>query len=172
MSVRDILGMVGGAPGMFYYYFKSKQEIYIATMEQYISERLERKCEVIENPQIPFEEKLQVFRSMVAEDIHGYMERFDPKADTSISDSSYKLWDFVHMLDRMVQPYAKLIQQGIMEGRISNRLGIVQENVEMYATFILYGCWGTVYNSKFTENEKQYELKDVLEITDKIFHQS
>ena len=76
------------------------------------------------------------------------------------------------MLDRMVQPYAKLIQQGIMEGRISNRLGIAQEDAEMYATFILYGCWGTVYNSKFTENEKQYELKDVLEITDKIFHQS
>lgn len=128
MSVCDILDVVGGAPGMFYYYFKSKQEIYIATMEQYITERLERKCEVIENPKIPFEEKLQVFRSMVAEDIDGYMERFDPKADTSISDSSYKLWDLVHMLDRMVQPYSKLILQGIKEDRISNRFGITEEN--------------------------------------------
>lgn len=171
VSVRDILDVVGGAPGMFYYYFKSKQEIYIATMEQYIAERLERKCGVIENPQIPFEEKLQVFRSMVAEDIHGYMERFDPKADSSISDSSYKLWDLVHMVDRMVQPYAKLILQGINEGRIANRFGITEENAQMYATFILYGCWGAVYNGRFTENEKQYELEDVLEITDRIFRQ-
>ena len=141
-------------------------------MEQYISERLERKCEVIENPQIPFEEKLQVFRSMVAEDISGYMERFDPKADTSISDSSYMLWDFVHMLDRMVQPYAKLILQGITEGRISDRFGITEGNAQMYATFILYGCWGAVYNGKFTGSEAQYELKEVLEITDKMFRQS
>lgn len=42
MSARDILDVVGGAPGMFYDYFKSKQEIYIATMEEYITERLER----------------------------------------------------------------------------------------------------------------------------------
>lgn len=172
MSVRDILDVVGGAPGMFYYYFKSKQEIYIATMEQYIMERLEKKCGVIENPQIPFEEKLQVFRSMVAEDIHGYMERFDPKIDVSISDSSYKLWDLVHMLNRMVQPYTKLILQGIRDGKISNHFGITEENADMYATFILFGCWGTVYNSRFTENENQYELQDVLEITDKIFNYS
>ena len=157
---------------MFYYYFKSKQEIYIATMEQYIAERLERKCGVIESHQIQFEEKLQVFRSMVSEDIHGYMERFDPQADTSISDSSYKLWDLVHMLDRMVQPYSKLILQGIREGKISNRFGITDGNAEMYATFILYGCWGAVYNGRFTGNEKQYELDNVLEITDKIFHLS
>ena len=29
VSVRDILDVVGGAPGMFYYYFKSKQDIYL-----------------------------------------------------------------------------------------------------------------------------------------------
>lgn len=156
---------------MFYYYFKSKQEIYIATMEQYIAERLERKCKLIENRQTPFEEKLQVFRSMVAEDMHGYIKRFDPQSDTSISDSAYKLWDLVHMLDRMAKPYAELILQGIRENKLSNYMGITEENVEMYATFILYGCWGTVYNGRFTENDKQYELENVLEITDRIFHQ-
>lgn len=86
MSIRDILDVVGGAPGMFYYYFKSKQEIYIATIEQYITERLERKCEVIKNPQIPFKEKLQVFRSMVAEDIDGYMGYIGYSAQENVNN--------------------------------------------------------------------------------------
>ena len=47
VSVRDILEVVNGAPGMFYYYFKSKQEIYMAAMEQYITRRLERKCKIM-----------------------------------------------------------------------------------------------------------------------------
>lgn len=58
VSVRDILNVVDGAPGMFYYYFKSKQDIYIAAMEQYITQRLERKCKIIEDETVPFDEKL------------------------------------------------------------------------------------------------------------------
>ena len=113
VAVRDILEEVNGAPGMFYYYFKSKQDIYIAAMEQYISERLERKCKIIEDDTVSFDEKLPVFRSMIAEDIRGYLERYNPKADASISDSSYKLWDLVQMIGRMVEPYSKFILQGI-----------------------------------------------------------
>ena len=30
VSVRDILAEVNGAPGMFYYYFKSKEDIFLA----------------------------------------------------------------------------------------------------------------------------------------------
>lgn len=170
VSVRDILDVVGGAPGMFYYYFKSKQDIYIAAMEQYISERLERKCKMIEDDSIPFEEKLNVFRSMIVEDIKGYAERFDPKADTSISDASYKLWDLVQMLNRMVKPYARFMMQGIREGKIKNTLGITEENAEAQAVFILYGCWGMIYNGKFTENSTEYGMEDLLKITDKFFH--
>lgn len=115
VAVRDILEEVNGAPGMFYYFFKSKQDIYIAAMEQYISERLERKCKIIEDDTVSFDEKLPVFWSMIAEDIRGYLERYNPKADASISDSSYKLWDLVQMIGRMVEPYSKFILQGISE---------------------------------------------------------
>ena len=65
VSVRDILNVVDGAPGMFYYYFKSKQDIYIAAMEQYITQRLERKCTIIEDETVSFDEKLPIFRSMI-----------------------------------------------------------------------------------------------------------
>lgn len=170
VSVRDILNVVDGAPGMFYYYFKSKQDIYLAAMEQYITKRLERKCKIIEDATISFDEKLPVFRSMVEEDIQGYMENFAPQADASISDTSYKLYDLVHMLDRMVIPYSKFILQGIRENRLNNRFHITEDNAEAFATFVLYGAWGMIYNSKFTGNGGSYDLKNILEITDQLFY--
>ena len=170
VSVRDILNVVDGAPGMFYYYFKSKQDIYIAAMEQYITQRLERKCKIIEDETVPFDEKLPIFRSMVEEDIQGYMERFAPQADTSISDTSYKLYDLVHMLGRMVVPYSKFILQDIRENRLNNRFHITEENVEAFATFVLYGAWGVIYNNKFIGNGGSYDLESVLKITDQLFY--
>lgn len=170
VSVRDILNVVDGAPGMFYYYFKSKQDIYIAAMEQYITQRLERKCKIIEDETVPFDEKLPIFRSMVEEDIQGYMERFAPQADASISDTSYKLYDLVHMLGRMVGPYSKFILQGIRENRLNNRFHITEENAQAFATFVLYGAWGMIYNNKFTSNGGSYDLESVLKITDQLFY--
>ena len=170
VSVRDILNVVDGAPGMFYYYFKSKQDIYIAAMEQYITQRLERKCKIIGDETVPFDEKLPIFRSMVEEDIQGYMERFAPQADTSISDTSYKLYDLVHMLGRMVGPYSKFILQGIRENRLNNRFHITEENAEAFATFVLYGAWGMIYNNKFTGSGEAYDLESVVKITDQLFY--
>lgn len=170
VSVRDILNVVNGAPGMFYYYFKSKQDIYIAAMEQYITQRLERKCKIIEDETVSFDEKLPIFRSMVEEDIQGYMERFAPQADASISDISYKLYDLVHMLGRMVVPYSKFILQGIRENRLNNRFHITEENAEAFATFVLYGAWGMIYNNKFTGSGEAYDLESVLKITDQLFY--
>lgn len=172
VAVRDILDVVNGAPGMFYYYFKSKQDIYIAAMEQYIAQRLERKCKILEDETVPFAEKLPVFRSMVVEDISGYMERFNPQADTSISDTSYKLYDLVHMLGRMVGPYSQFILQGIREGKLANNFGVTEENVEALATFVLYGSWGMIYNGRFTEGGAQYDLSNILKITDKLFYEA
>lgn len=155
---------------MFYYYFKSKQDIYIAAMEQYITQRLERKCKIIEDETVSFDEKLPIFRSMVEEDIQGYMERFAPQADTSISDTSYKLYDLVHMLGRMVGPYSKFILQGIRENRLNNRFHITEENAEAFATFVLYGAWGMIYNNKFTGSGEAYDLENILKITDQLFY--
>lgn len=166
--MRDILNEVGGQPGMFYYYFRSKQEIYIATMEDYIAKRLEHKCELLEDESKSFDEKLTVFRELVSEDITGYMKRFAPKDKTSVSDSAYKIWDMAQMLDRMAKPYSKLILQGIAEGRISVDIGVTEDNAEMYALFVLYGFWGAVYNGKFTQGSS-FDPAKVFKITTDFF---
>lgn len=168
VSVRDILEVVNGAPGMFYYYFKSKQDIYVAAMEQYICERLERKCRMLEDDTVPFHKKLAAFRSMIREDISGYTKRFISNDSASISDASYKIWDFLQMLNRMIKPYVKFLLQAYNDGHLSERLKLTEENAELFATFILYGSWGTIYNGKFTKSDKNFTMEDVIAVTDKL----
>lgn len=170
VSVRDILDEIQGAPGMFYYYFKSKQEIYLAVMEQYLNERMERRCKLLADETIPFDEKKAVYAKLVAEDIGGYMDRFQTQAEPSITDSSYKLWDFVQMLNKLSGPHAKFIMQGVREGKISGDLGITEENVQAFSLYTLYGAWGVVYNGKFTDGTDGLGLKDALEVRRRIFY--
>lgn len=164
VSVRDILDAVHGAPGMFYYYFKSKQDIYLAIIEQYLSERIERRCRVLEDANVSFDEKQAAFHQLLQEDIAGYMQRFQQGRERSITDDSYKLWDFMQLLNHLIQPYAGFIRQGLREGRIDPSSGITQENAEAYATFFLYGAWGMIYNGTFTEGDTRFDLDDVYSV--------
>ena len=93
---------------------------------------------------------------------------YSPHDKSSISDSAYKLWDMAQMLYRMAKPYSKLILQGIAEGRLSDKLGVNEENAEMYALFALYGFWGAVYNGSFTAGSG-FEPSEVFGITTEFF---
>ena len=105
---------------------------------------------------------------MIREDISGYTERFIPNGDVSISDASYKIWDFLQMLNRMIKPYAKFLLQAYNDGHLSDRLKLTKENAELFATFILYGSWGTIYNGKFTKSAQNFTMEDVIAVTDKL----
>lgn len=172
VAVRDILKEINGAPGMFYYYFKSKGDIYLAVMEQYLNERIERRCKILEDDGIPFDEKKKVYAELVTEDIYGYMDRFQMQSNHSITDDSYKLWDFVQMLNRLSVSHAKFIMQGVREGKISSDLGITEENAEAFSLYSLYGAWGMVYNSKFTDGTADFNVDDALEIRRRIFYRN
>lgn len=170
VSVRDILAEVNGAPGMFYYYFKSKQDIYLATMEDYISEKLDRKCALMEDAAMPFEERRALLSDMIAQDIHGYAERFSTAGDETISDLSYRMYDLVQMVSKLIRPYAVFMLQGIREGKIENRLGVTGENAEAKAAFVLYGLWGLIYNDRFTATPIGTGPADMEDVLKKLFY--
>lgn len=170
VSVRDILAEVNGAPGMFYYYFKSKQDIYLATMEDYISEKLDRKCALMEDAAMPFEERRVMLSEMIAQDIHGYSEKFSTSGDETISDLSYRMYDLVQMVSKLIRPYAVFMLQGIREGKIKNRLGVTEENAEAKAAFVLYGLWGLIYNDRFTATTIGTGPADMEDILQKLFY--
>lgn len=172
VSVRDILAEVNGAPGMFYYYFKSKQDIYVACIEQYIENRLNERSKIIKDETISFLEKRDIIRKMINDDVQGYLKRFNPAMDNSISTSAYKLWDFVQMLNRLHELFTIFILQGIKEGCLSNKLGITEHNASAHALYVVYGAWGVIYNSYFTPCEEKHEITEVLSVLEKLFYDS
>ncbi|MDO4355934.1 MAG: TetR/AcrR family transcriptional regulator [Clostridia bacterium] len=170
VSVRDILDEIDGAPGMFYYYFKSKQDIYIAAMEQFIARRLERKCAVLTDEKIPFEQKREAFRALIVDDIQGYRARFSAREGGSISDDSYQIWDMTQMLNRMAGPFEQFLLQGIREGKLSGRLGVTEDNARAFALFVLYGAWGVVWNERFSGGQHGPGVADALEVIRQLFY--
>ncbi|MCI7438300.1 MAG: TetR/AcrR family transcriptional regulator [Coriobacteriaceae bacterium] len=169
-SVRDILDAVGGAPGMFYYYFASKQDVYVAVMEDFISERMVRKCAVMEDHDRPFDERIAALRSLVVDDVDEYVRSYDPKPGEPVPDASYKLWDMIQMLDRMAGPYAKLILEGVRGGEIKNRLGVNKNNAQACALFVLYGLWGVMYDGRFAPECDRHTPEEAFEIVQELFH--
>ena len=72
------------------------------------------------------------------------------------------------MLNRMVKPYSKFLLQAYNEGHLSTRLKITEENAAVFATFILYGSWGIIYNGQFTNSGQNFTMEDVIAVTDKL----
>ena len=128
------------------------------------SSAVSRKSGSVQSRFVSYQEKVKTIMNDFNTSVQAIM------ADTSISDTSYKLYDLVHMLGRMVIPYSKFILQGIRENRLNNRFHITEENVEAFATFVLYGAWGMIYNNKFTGNGGSYDLESILKITDQLFY--
>ena len=170
VSVRDILAEVNGAPGMFYYYFKSKQDIYLAVMEDYIKEKLDRKCALLMDEDTPFEERRDILVELIAQDIDGYAARFSASGDDTISDISYKMYDLIQMVGRLIHPYAVFMLQGIREEKIENKLGISEENADAVSAFILYGIWGLIYNDRFTDTRIGTGVGDMESIIQRLFY--
>ena len=59
-SVSDIVKRVGVAQGLFYYYFKSKEEILNAVLDRYISFIIQNSTRIVENDGLNAQQKLQL----------------------------------------------------------------------------------------------------------------
>ena len=169
VSVRDILSEVNGAPGMFYYYFKSKEDIFLACMECYFSERLKVKVDILKNKEIAYEVRIKTLRELIVNDINQFAQRFDFSADNSITDNSYRLWELTHYIGRFVEAYADFIIEGVETQKIKNRIGVTKENARNIAAFILYGATGTIYNDSINGIKEVNNPDGAFDIISEIF---
>ena len=155
---------------MFYYYFKSKQDIYLAAMEEYITHNLERKCELMCSTEMPFEQRREMLTELIVKDISGYAARFGDSSEDTVSDASYKVYDLMQMISKLIKPYSVFMLQGVSEGKIVNRLGITVENAEATAAFALYGILGMIYNDRFTVTKLGTDAKDMEDVIKQSFY--
>lgn len=171
VSVRDILAEVNGAPGMFYYYFKSKEDIFLACMESYFSEKLKIKMDILQNKQIAYEKRIKTLRELIEKDINQFTRKCHFSPENPITDNSYRLWEFTHYIGKCVDPYADFIIEGIETGKINNPLGITKKNVKNFSAFILYGAMGTIYHDALNGagTKKIHNPQAAFEIINRIF---
>ena len=109
VSVRDILSEVNGAPGMFYYYFKSKEDIFLACMETYFEEKLKNKLDILQNKEIDYEERIKILRELIVKDIDQFTTRYNFSKENSITDNSYRLWELLYYIGKFIDVYSEFI---------------------------------------------------------------
>lgn len=169
VSVRDILAEVNGAPGMFYYYFKSKEDIFLSCMESYFNEKLKNKLEILQDRTIDYEERIKILRELILKDIAQFTRKYNFSNKNSITDNSYRLWELTHYIGRFIDVYSEFILEGIEKERIENNMGINKENVKSFAAFILYGAVGTIYTDSINKGEDKTNPSGAFEIISEIF---
>lgn len=112
-SVDQIVLEAGVAKGTFYYYFKSKEEVLDAMMEE-IDDQATQLLQPVLDQEMPADEKLR--RCLAA-----LREYYTTKHSTlldyhTLTDELLYYKSMVRSIRSLTHPYAQIIQQGVDEG--------------------------------------------------------
>ena len=154
-AVRDILNEVGGAPGMFYYYFSSKEEIFKAAMTQYIDSYVARINGILSDQSLPIPERIQKLLHLIKTTFAEYLSVSDGHSSTESPGLdimvSMKVLNLV--ADSTKDFFVEIIESGLVKNPV-----ILSQNAKQLALFILYGIYGVLHDG--SENGLCIELID------------
>ncbi|MGB9768545.1 MAG: TetR/AcrR family transcriptional regulator [Dictyoglomus turgidum] len=159
-SVRDILREVKGSPGMFYYYFSSKEEIFEEAIKYYVENYIKELSQIFKDENLTLQEKYQ-------EIVNAVVKAFEDMK--SLSDIYYSPQYFplrvkvsFKILDGLREPFAELIEKIKKDRNLDSK---------KTATFILYGVYGLLHKNAENLGEPssiQSIMNFILELTGKI----
>lgn len=155
-SIRDILTVVKGQPGMFYYYFASKAEVFRAAMDGYVERYVQEVTAIMEDEGRAVSERLHAALSLAVR----MLARFNVATDQgAVLESTGLLTEnCLHFLERMVEPAAQMILELKPETQ--------EQEARTVARFFLYGMFGLMHDDArgggegdlFTVVEEAYPL--------------
>lgn len=140
VSVRDILKVVNGHPGMFYYYFESKQEIYNEAMRQMIQTGVAERALLISDKNKPVLTRFRKLISLISNGIRDYYRTFN-----NPESIAYETAVLLNMLTAMAEPISQFMLEAKDEGIIPPEAGITEETAYPMALFLIHGCHGLVH---------------------------
>lgn len=114
-SIDDILKESGISKGGFYHYFKSKDEILSESINNIIEESIEYLMPIIEDNKLDALEKFKLFMRKKSEFQSSRIEYASLLANILQSDITQYKYSLI-MSQKMVEPFAKIIEQGVKEG--------------------------------------------------------
>lgn len=142
-SIGDIVKKVGVAQGLFYYYFKSKEEVYQATLEFYTDTFAENLQEIILDRTIPLMNRVQqifkVIGDMFADPEPNLMGEMH-KAERMDLHNRLSL----HMAQSLVEPLVIILNECNAEGLTHIK------NTGYAASYIVFGVFGIIHGTHET----------------------
>ena len=141
VSVRDILKEVNGAPGMFYYYFESKQEIYKAAILQLVDRLGKKEAQILMNRSLPIANRLKNIIEFIQENYQKFYSTFHIE-----ENAAYEAVILLQILNHMTDPIADTILEAKEKGLISEDVDINSANARQTAIFLLHGVYGLIHD--------------------------
>jgi AcrR family transcriptional regulator len=153
-SVRSILKEADGEIGMFYHYFKSKNEIYEAALESYNENYIAKFTEIVNSAGLSFKEKLDQIFTRLQGSFSEYSLMYSEKADPQIMTVLHS-----RTLFKMVP----LFEQIILEGLGKNTMNTPVPNIHLLSQFILFGMSAIIHDTEVNSmEEKISHIKGLL----------
>lgn len=140
VSVRDILDVVKGHPGMFYYYFASKQEIYNEAMRQMIQRELDIRTQIICDKSKPILVRAKEFLVQIQNSISSFYKAFN-----NPDNSAYQLKVVFDFMTALAEPVSQFMLEATEEGIIPHEAGVELETAYPMALFLIHGCHGAIH---------------------------
>lgn len=152
-SVRSILNDVGGEVGMFYHYFKSKDELFQVVVERFFDQYQKHFYEIVEM----CTDKEEFARQM----LKFYLDSMNQFAH--VSDNLH--WTIVYSLS--VKTINSLLPA--MEEIIRKAGYNIDRPIDIAASQFLYGLSATLHSESFAGMSFEEQKKELLALGDRLF---
>ncbi|SCY79162.1 TetR/AcrR family transcriptional regulator [Alkaliphilus peptidifermentans] len=141
-SVREILNEVGGAPGMFYHHFSSKEEIYKIAISQYIDKYVSRINVTLRDKSISISLRVSKLFALITETFGEYLvaSKGYKASESQFSDVMVSM----KVLSLIANSVEELLIEAREKGLVNNLL--LKQNERQLALFLLYGIYGVLHD--------------------------
>ncbi|MDR1537015.1 MAG: TetR/AcrR family transcriptional regulator [Clostridiales bacterium] len=148
-SIRSILKEADGEIGMFYHYFKSKHEIYVAALEEYNEKYIAKVTEIVNASSLNFKEKLNLIFLGSSGSVHEYSLLCTKKANPEI---------MTILLAKTLLKMAPLFELLILDGLKNNIMKAPMQNTRLLSKFILFGISAILHDTEVSSMEEKIGL--------------
>jgi AcrR family transcriptional regulator len=163
-SVSDIVQKVNVAQGLFYYYFKSKEEVFLAAMEQYTQQFSEKMTAIITDHNQPLLKRIElIFTTLhnLASQTEGLLMEGMTMADQMDLDLRLSL----NATQALIKPVSEVLDK--LNERGATRI----EDTMATASFLVFGILGLIHGNAEALHDIHYlKLETVVPLLAGVLH--
>lgn len=143
-SIKDIVNRANVATGLFYYYFKSKEEFVDEILNDYIVNNMEEIHRILNSDKLPVMEKMTESLDI----FWGFIKKLAPYKN----EDSFQTEQHFQLEQKVFTQMQPLIQRTIEEGIEAKIFNI--NNPILASGFILYGLSSIAHSEKLILNDE------------------